>query len=212
MNPELSQTAHDQDLIILLRETTAQLHQSLHEHPLLVELLQRASVEVYRKVLRGFLLFYESTEPRLVEAASRLGLDDWYPEPVRTNWLIQDLGILGSSHQNVKSKIITRNSLGLSSIGQLIGCLYVIKGSALGGRSILKELREYAFVDCSNRFFTGNGEQTTQRWRTFQKFANERILDTAERQSASVSACQTFISIRDCLTLSMNLDSVGHPL
>ena len=209
MKTDLSQTAHDQNLVNLLRNTTAQLHQSLHEHPLLVELFQHTSIEAYRKVLHGFLMFYESAEPHLVESASRLGVAAWYPEPVRTKWLMHDLETLSSTRRNHDPTATTMNPHRLSDMGQLVGCLYVIKGSALGGRSILNELSGRSFVECSNRFFTGDGEQTLQLWRQFQEFANETCRDAAEQQAASVSARQTFISIRECLTWSMDLNPFG---
>lgn len=212
MKTHLKQTARDQNLITLLREATAQLHQSLHEHPVMVELLQRTSAEAYRNVLQGFLMFYESAEPALVESASRLGVADLYPEPVRTRWLMEDLELPESDHRNADPIDHKMNPFRLTNISQLVGCVYVIQGSALGGRSILNELSGYPFVEGSSRFFTGAGEQTPQLWREFQQFANDTCRDVREQQAAILSARQTFVSIRECLTRSWNLNSAGDAL
>lgn len=205
-------SACNQTLIERLREETSAIHQDLHEHPLMVELLQRTSADAYRNVLHGFLMFYKLTEPRLVESAGRLGVAELYPAPVRTTWLMEDLQNSGQGHLSPDPTVHQSTPLPLTNISQLVGCLYVIKGSALGGRAILKELAGQSCVERANRFFTGDGEQTPRLWCEFQQFANESCRSAADQNAASLSARQTFLSIQECLTQSMQVNSISDSL
>lgn len=189
----------------LLRESTALLHQSLHEHPLMDRLLTRPSVSCYRTVLRGFLAFYEPMEPVLMDSSRRLGVPGLYHSPDRTERLSADLEALGDEAPRA---ICAHNSPALpplTGIGDLVGCLYVIKGSALGGQTILRLLSGFPPVQSACRFFTGDGEQTARNWRAFQTFCNDVCRCDEDRQAAVNSARQTFLVIAQCLTWAMEL-------
>ncbi len=203
MQAEVPYTSRDQPMAALFRETTMQLHLSLHEHPLIVELLTRPSFGCYRATLEAFLRFYEPAEPALIECSRRFGVAEQYPRPDRTDWLSADLEALG--HGSHRMSLETKHNIParLMGIGDLVGCLYVIRGSALGGRTILRRLTRSLDVDHSCRFLTGDGERTTQMWRAFQQFCNHACRRGNIRQAALVSAKQTFVTLAECLTWSM---------
>jgi heme oxygenase len=195
----------DRSTISLLREATAPLHQSLHEHPLMVRLLTRPSVCCYRTVLRGFLAFFEPMEPVLMDSSRRLGVPELYRRPDRTKRLSADLETLGDE---VPRAVCAHNLPvfpRLTGIGNLAGCLYVINGSALGGQTILRRLSGFPAAQRACRFFTGDGEQTAQNWRDFQQFCNQVCRSDEDRLAAVSSARQTFLSIAQCLTRGMNV-------
>lgn len=200
---EVTNTAVDQRMTALLREATAQLHVSLHEHPLIVELLTRPSLDCYRTVLEAFIAFYEPAEITLIERSRRLGVAEQYPRRDRTIWLTADLEALGHGSQRIARESISDLAARLTGIGELAGCLYVIKGSALGGQRILRRLTGSLPVEGCCRFFNGDGENTTQMWRAFQRFCNQTCRDSDIRQAAIVSAKQTFVELAESLNWAM---------
>jgi heme oxygenase len=59
----------------------------------------------------------------------------------------------------------------------LLGVLYVIEGSSLGGQLILKELqqRHGLTTETGARFFTGYGERISAQWRSFGDAVNTLV-------------------------------------
>jgi heme oxygenase len=192
-----------QTTVARLREATRELHLELHEHPLLVELLTRPSDDSYRAVLEGFLRFYQSTEPAVVECSHRLDVAEQYLRVDRTVWLSADLKILNSGRQRIEPLEKGQAVAPLSGIGELAGCLYVIRGSSLGGRTILRELNRSLHVNRCCRFFTGDGDRTTQIWQDFQQFCNSACRCEEVRQAAIGAARSAFLSVEECMTWSM---------
>lgn len=203
MKTEPSHSIRNQSTISLLREATAALHQSLHEHPVMDRLLTRPSLECYCTALQGFLTFYQPTEPVLIDCSRRLGVPGLYRAPKRTEWLSSDLDSLNAAGLRIELVASTQYAPHLTGIGDLVGCLYVIRGSALGGRTILRQLSGLPFVIRASRFLTGDGKRTAQNWRAFQTFCDEVCRSDAHRQAAVTSARQTFVSIARCLTSAM---------
>jgi heme oxygenase len=204
MNIEPSHFVRGQSTISLLREATAPWHQSLHEHPLMNRLLTHPSLKCYCKALQGFLAFYEPTEPVLIDSSRRLGVPGLYCRPERTEWLSSDLESLNLEGERFEFPDNTQHSPCLAGIGNLVGCLYVVKGSALGGRTILRQLSGLHPVKRACRFLTGDGDRTAQNWNAFQSFCNEVCRSKELRRAAVTSAQQTFVSIAQCLTWSEN--------
>ena len=77
----------------------------------------------------------------------------------------------------------------IKNLGELIGVLYVIEGSTLGGRHILKSLsKQFALSsDEGVRFFQGYGDQTSRNWQYFLHFADS-ISGQADLCSAAANS------------------------
>ena len=58
----------------------------------------------------------------------------------------------------------------VETLGQAFGALYVLEGSKLGGRYILKDLsnRLGSDIEGMDAFFTGYGPDTVVRWASFK--------------------------------------------
>lgn len=194
-------------MLAALRAATGDLHQRLHEHPLMVELFTRPSLDTYQAALRGFLQFYRPLEPALVECCRRFGVAERYRVAARTTWLVADLESLGCACERPKSRANRPNPPPLNSIGDLAGCLYVIEGSALGGPAILRRIHGELSVDGACRYFTSGGQRTRQSWESYQEFC-ERVCDSAAlRRAAMRTARLTFESVAECLTSVENATS-----
>jgi heme oxygenase len=105
--------------------------------------------------------------------------------------LLADLKYLG-----LNTPQLAWNGPNICSHGELVGCLYVLEGSALGGRVIFKQLQSaLKLTDLTGgRFFAGNGEQTMPMWQAFWKFAAD-ICPHEQLPDATKAAATLFESI-----------------
>lgn len=102
------------------------------------------------------------------ESATRScdGLADAVPDlalRTRADKLDRDLASLRSAPCATASPVMAL------SLPQALGALYVLEGSTLGGRLILREVeRTLGLTDqCGASFFAGNGRRTGELWRSF---------------------------------------------
>lgn len=112
----------------------------------------------------------EATEARIGEyVRSRclpLDFDAWRRAPE----LAHDLNYYGLT---VSDRCLPGPEI--TSDAALIGCLYVLAGSAIGGRSILKHVNQILGItpETGGRFFHGYGTEFAALWHSFWNFAGE---------------------------------------
>lgn len=178
-----------------LRAATRTGHERLHRHPLLAGLLDGVTPpEVLAAALHGFLAFYRDLEPTLVEAARRSGLQTLYDRPIRTPWLEDDLRRLGEAAAAPRPAWFEAAAIDDPAV--LAGVLYVVEGSASGGRLITRHLTP-AWLP--RRFFAGHGEGAAARWSTVRRFI-AAACDTEERLAeATRAAGRTFRHVEAAL-------------
>lgn len=199
MKPSPVRTDPDEPALTVLREATAEVHARLHEHPLIVELLAHPSAERYRAVLEAFWRFYRPEEPRLVACARRFGVTEQYPHAIRTAWLRADLRSLGCWSPPPVAPTNLHEVREPQSVAALAGCLYVIKGSALGGLVIARALGGRLPNDCGRAFLTGDGDATERTWSEFRHFCERVCPDEQARIAATAAARRVFRTIEDCM-------------
>ncbi|MCB2406492.1 biliverdin-producing heme oxygenase [Hymenobacter lucidus] len=77
----------------------------------------------------------------------------------------------------------------LATEAQLLGAMYVMEGSTLGGQVLARQLAKAGIE--ARSYFSGNGEQTGPLWKSFCQLLSEAA--TEENQAEIVaSASQTF--------------------
>ena len=81
------------------------------------------------------------------------------------------------------------------SVADLIGGLYVVEGSMLGGRFIVRLLQQNANLKTipSFHFYNGYAALTGQRWKAFQNLATETLSTQQEFDKAIEKAKATFV-------------------
>ncbi|HVS96497.1 MAG TPA: biliverdin-producing heme oxygenase [Puia sp.] len=84
----------------------------------------------------------------------------------------------------------------LGSSNHALGALYVLEGSALGGRVIADMVTRQIGIRESLSFFNGYGDQTEERWRTFKDFL-DRDRPAGQRQDIITAARETFITFKN---------------
>ena len=171
-----------------LRQATKRLHHTLDHHPVLAPLVSPdLTIFQYGNALEalhgvqvqaeaGILAFLEK-HPGLFDYESRRKLPA----------LESDLAALGRIPVGLDTNFPVPES-----VGELIGVLYTIEGSANGGQVIARLLRQLPFENLPMAFFSGYGNLSRQRWDEFIEFAESLCRDEDDREVAAVAAVQTF--------------------
>ena len=142
----------------LLRDGTRVEHDRLEDGLRLTD--PALTLERYRAVLARFHGFWAGWEPRVAAALA----DDAFLAPRRRLGLLRhDLRALGVVPENLP---VCPPPL-LHGRGEAMGSLYVMEGSTLGGRVILKGLERLGVPPEARSYFAGHGEATGAMWRAF---------------------------------------------
>lgn len=148
------------------------------------------NVEQYRRILSGFLGYYEPLEARLrklpeLEGRSKIG------------WLKEDLTVLGLTEQDIEA--LPRCDFGptAETRDEAMGCAYVLEGATLGGRQISAWLKDSNVPENARRFFSSYGPEVGPKWKAFcadlEKFQN----DGGNTDAAVDGANRTFSTLGD---------------
>jgi heme oxygenase len=168
-----------------LRAETRDLHDWIEAR---LDLGQDLSAARYRGLLERWFGFVEPFESRPAPQAAR----EWIEPAWRTHWLAEDLGAMGLSAAEIRA--LPRCPLAElnTTVPCVFGALYVLEGSALGGRIIAGWARR-ACGEALNafRFFDGHGDQTLPRWRRFNAQMDARV-SSASHGAAIDAARKTF--------------------
>ncbi|MBL0421813.1 biliverdin-producing heme oxygenase [Ramlibacter sp. AW1] len=170
-----------------LRQATAAAHLEIESVMRLDRLDSPASLAAALQVFESFL---SACEP-MIGRALPPGMREWFEHHRRAGWAAQDLDALHTSP-------LPRDAmadLAIGSAAQALGSLYVLEGSALGGRVIARHLRDAIGVTEANggRYFGGRGEHTGAVWREFCALLDRHIADEpAAREQACAAAIDTF--------------------
>jgi heme oxygenase len=171
-----------------LRLTTRAEHDRI-EH--LLRLTEPMALERYAAILSGFDAFLRVWEPR-VHAALPERLQGWFRVRRRGGFASADVEWLRSVAGIDPEPMATRAaaSLPLRDLAEVLGSLYVIEGSALGGRVIAPHLKTTLGLDQGRgaSYFHGFGGETGVMWNNFRVLA---ALEIGESSRGTVSACKS---------------------
>lgn len=191
------------DVRRLLRNGTHAEHVRLNQHPLLAGLTRSGyALATYRVVLTAYFHFYRALEAAIDQALAA-GLSRFTYAPRRKlPWLASDLAYFGIDPESEGlSSSILQPALALTDEGRLLGALYTIEGSSLGGQVISRHLAAHHALspDKGARFFYGYGDQTMPLWQQFDSFINAALTHEAVRQRALQAARTTFATMEAVL-------------
>jgi heme oxygenase len=150
-----------------LRAQTAALHQQTEALLGLPHAIQ--SLQEYQGCLCKFLGLYAPLEHSMARFREwdQHGLT--LPSPSQTQCLTADLAVLGIDPASIsEAPPVLRPDL--PTFSHALGALYVLEGSTLGGRMILRELDERIGPQISGatRFFGGRGATVGATWLIFK--------------------------------------------
>ncbi|TWH88847.1 heme oxygenase [Novosphingobium taihuense] len=161
---------------MFLREQTRADHDRVDEAFGQFDLAHR---DDYRLFLLAQASALASLETSLDEAGAGQILGDW-PARQRSHLLKSDLSDLGADFPLAKQPALT-----FSSTAEVLGALYVIEGSRLGGAMLARRVPE----DLPRRFL---GDSASLRWRTLVDLLDRKLISPDDKASALASARKVF--------------------
>jgi heme oxygenase len=162
-----------------LREATRTAHRALDHHPLLAPLTRTPLAPGdYRNALAALHGPQQAIEKLLVGFAPEIEF------PPRLADLESDLMALGASPFPLMAELPQ-----FDTINQLIGAMYVIEGSNLGGAVIARLLAESLPAAMPRTFFSNSGGKA--RWEKFWAFSTGYCCEESFALVAD-AACLTF--------------------
>lgn len=174
----------------LLKERTLSEHREV-ENLLLPKLEAISSFQDYAAILKTLYGFYHPLQDKIATFISPGDLphiNDRSNTPLILNDLIALQQPIANLEQCTSLPLVQNKK-------QAFGALYVLEGSALGGRTITKMLQKNSRVPLTGeqlRFFNGYGEQTGTRWMIFLEALNNQT----DSSPVLTTATETFTSLK----------------
>ena len=184
-----------ESVIVSLRRATRARHNVLES---ILQLAHPLSRRRYLDALTGFQLFLSTWEPR-ISSALPATLREWFAARSRYDLLLQDLAqfdrrpIVAQHIRDVCARAEGR--IDLLNVPAVFGSMYVLEGSALGGRVISKIAHDAMGLGTENgaAYFNGVHLDTATHWNGFCALLAERVgSGGSARQDACAAAEQTF--------------------
>jgi heme oxygenase len=174
-----------------LRQETSAAHHELDET---LQLVDRLSARDQRaRLLTGYHRLHWQTEAKV--APFLRGIADLdFSARRRSSLIAEGIRILG--HSVVADSIA---DLGMLTRAEALGALYVLEGSSLGGRVILKELRRRDVSLAGLGFLDPYGADTSRRWQFFLAILEREIKSSEQKADAVKGALDTFAFAKLCL-------------
>jgi heme oxygenase (biliverdin-IX-beta and delta-forming) len=187
-----------------LKSATADLHVEVESALDLDKIMKNAAA--YSEVILILYLVFDCAYKELSDI-------DFQPLKIdlgnigrRRDWLAADLHALATA-------LPAPQSLGfeLPTSGHGFGCLYVLEGSALGGRVISKRVKQRLGLGpaTGGAYFHGLGRQTASHWSDFLTALNMIPANSAMGADAEAGAIATFLAFRQAISQRATVGSRG---
>lgn len=151
------------------------------------------TLEMYKKLTQSNLYIHQSLEKAFEKALNQLTAPDLQNfVDKKSDWLEKDRVMLAIPEQ--KMPINSSDTPSFASPAELIGGLYVVEGSMLGGRFIVKLLQQNPVLKKLPmfHFYNGYGANTGHRWKSFQQLAKATLLTQENYAATLTKAKETF--------------------
>jgi len=209
-----SNTVQKQSLTELLKIQTDGHHQSIESVKRFGRMFSPDyTLAEYTALLQKFYGFFKPLEatfqqhPEWVEGLQKenfelenFGLEKFdLAERLRTALLEKDLLSLGLSSEQVSQLPLSQQLPELTSNAQMMGCLYVMEGSTLGGQGIAKKLSGALGLstDQGLAFYTGHGAETMPKWKAFKAVLDTSFSVEDDLPAMAQTAGKTFEALAD---------------
>jgi heme oxygenase len=199
---------------VRLREASHSSHFRINQHPLISGLTRISGLTSrdyplasYHTVLIAYFDLYEELEFRVEEFIENHSILFDYSSRQKLYWLNDDLRYF-DLYSRLEVKAAPHVAIPkIESIGELIGVLYPMESSTLGGQVISKHLLNNHNLTrfLGARFFSGYGADTMTRWNEFCQFADTIKDDETQCKLAEKTAILTFKQFEDVLNASHNI-------
>ena len=182
-------------LLLRLRSETRPQHEALEQnafsHALTTGTLTAAGTAHFLAKMYGFLAPYETA---LQEHAAGFSPAWEVPERMRAHLILEDLAQAEGSPGLPLCPALPP----LRTRPQLLGAMYVVEGSTLGGQVITRQLAQAGIP--LRAYFTGYGAQTGPRWKVFCQLLTEAAPAGPDQDEIVASARLTFQRLDQWIT------------
>lgn len=175
-----------------LKEKTNIQHSQIENTPLLSKLINNnITLNEYQLLIRKFYGYIAPCE-NLIQGMSSRNL---LMQREKSLSLLSDLAALGIERHSVEYCCDLPQ---LKSYEQVLGYMYVMEGSTLGGQIIAKILRETLNLTPENgaRYFYGYGKNTRNKWVEFCQLLNDSI-HHEHTNEIIIAASQTYSTLHN---------------
>jgi heme oxygenase (biliverdin-IX-beta and delta-forming) len=182
-----------------IRNKTAENHIRLEQSSILLPFSKGILTrENYINILQRFYGFFQPLESSLLALPVDSYLPDYESRRKATS-LSTDLKHLLNEAYLPPS--LCSNLPALENISQAMGCLYVMEGSTLGGKMIYKRVQQELGLDYTSgaSFFYGYGNETGQKWKSFQQALISFTENSHTEQDIIKAANDTFTMFKQWL-------------
>jgi heme oxygenase len=205
-----------------LKEATGVAHAALEDKLPLMSL--DLSLEDYRHFVGRFFGFFAPLETQLMALPHWQELAFDYAPRQKTPRLAKDLLALGSTATDLAAMPRCTDLPDCTRPEQLLGCLYVIEGATLGGRSITRHLQTRLGLthESGVAFFDGYGALTGSHWKAFCTMLSVNAelrsdpagdsFDESRHAAIVAGANQTFETLTDWLFPTSHPTTATHDL
>ncbi len=192
MRIEIQSNHRSADFLKKLRTQTAPYHANLEEAGLSSRLMDAGlTIETYRNILIAFYGFIIPAETNYY--SNPLTIFPSLSQYKRGDLVRQDLLFLGLS-ENELNNLPQYTGAPFQNEAEIVGCLYVLEGSKLGGQMISRHLRDkLKFInEEGTMFFSAHGAETGRYWKEFIDSLCSYAVDTMQEEEIIEGAKQTF--------------------
>lgn len=182
-----------------LRIETAQAHTNIEGAMPVMQ--SDFTLEKYIHLLQRLYGFYSTVETAIIPQVSQPGFYFSYSERTKLPALKADLNAMGVSETTLQSLPKISSDWIPQDLDSVLGLLYVLEGSTLGGQVISRHLKTQLQLGESSglQFFSGYGPQTGLMWKSFQAVLNQNLNSPEKMKRAADTAQMTFQKLGDWL-------------
>jgi heme oxygenase len=185
-------------VLVALRRATEHDHARLEADLGLVE--RSLTGERYRRVLEALRGYHAAVEEplRAIPGVSALALD--LDRRRKLALLDRDLGALGLDERALAEIPVASGAAVPRSVGEALGCLYVLEGATLGGQIISRRLAGLGVTQAvGGAYFHGYGPDTGAMWRGLLVALDESSRALDAEQTIVAFARETFAALHGWL-------------
>lgn len=171
-------------IMMRLKTETRLCHEQLEQHPLSQSLMETPPrLEAISTLLQKFYTFYVPVEAQLSQQS---GFD--FDTRRKAYLLAQDLRRLDIDPDALP---LCPQVPMISSLGQALGCAYVLEGATLGGQIINRHLMKH--LNTRFAFYSSYGDEVGPMWKAFGAFVTQHATTPQIEEEIVASASETFM-------------------
>lgn len=185
----------NENIMNLLKKETESLHRQAENNAFSRALRQNTLHEQdYMTYLQQWYGFLDPLEKRFIHRAEWKDVRFDYAECLKTPLIITDLTAMGMSREAIGDLPVCRRLPDTPEFSHVLGVMYVLEGSTLGGHWLLGKLTSILSIspDHNGHFLNCYGNAVRARWQAFTDLVQRYTVNRRMEEHAVYAAKETF--------------------